>query len=335
MENRHVVSRARPFASLLARWESILVLIFVAVILFNSIASPYFLNPTNLLDTTFSFVEKALIALPMTLGIIMGDIDISVAGILALSSLVMGALSSAGAGTTVLVAAGLGTGFVAGFLNGLLATRFSIPMIAVTIGGISLYRGIAYAALGDQAFTKYPAPFAFFGQGYIPGTHIPFELIVFVVCAVLFGVLLHRTTFGRRVYAIGNNPVAARFSGVRVQQMRLVVSCLTGTMSGLAGILLTSRIGSTRPNIASGWEMEVITTVVLGGVAITGGKGNMVGVILGIFLLGFLRFGMGLINVPGIVQSIFSGVLLIFAILLPGFVARRQEGARLRRTREA
>lgn len=334
MENKYV-SRARPFASLLARWESILVLIFVTVILFNSIASPYFLNPTNLLDTTFSFVEKGLIALPMTLGIIMGDIDISVAGILALTSLVMGALSSAGAGTTVLVAAGLGTGFAAGFLNGLLATRFGIPMIAVTIGGISLYRGIAYAALGDQAFTKYPAPFAFFGQGYVPGTHIPFELIVFVVFAVLFGVLLHRTTFGRRVYAIGNNPVAARFSGVRVQQMRLVVSCLTGTMAGLAGILLTSRIGSTRPNIASGWEMEVITTVVLGGVAITGGKGNMVGVILGIFLLGFLRFGMGLINVPGIVQSIFSGVLLIVAILLPGFVARRQEGARLRRTREA
>jgi rhamnose transport system permease protein len=280
-------------------------------------------------------VEKGLIALPMTLGIIMGDIDISVAGIIALASLVMGALSSVGAGTVELVAAGLGTGLVAGFMNGLLATRFGIPMIAVTIGGISLFRGIAYAALGDQAFTKYPESFAFFGQGYVPGTHIPFELIVFVVCAVLFGILLHRTTFGRRVYAIGNNAIAARFSGVRVQRMRLAVSCLTGLMSGLAGILLTSRIGSTRPNIASGWEMEVITTVVLGGVAITGGKGNMGGVILGIFLLGFLRFGMSLINVPGNVQNIFSGVLLILAILLPGYVTRRQERARLARTREA
>jgi rhamnose transport system permease protein len=325
----------RALGSLLARWESILVLIFIVVVAFNSVASPYFLNPTNLLDTTFSFVEKGLIALPMTLGIIMGDIDISVAGIIALASLVMGALSSVGAGTGALVAAGLGTGLVAGLMNGLLATRFGIPMIAVTIGGISLFRGIAYAALGDQAFTKYPESFAFFGQGYVPGTHIPFELVVFVLCAVLFGILLHRTTFGRRVYAIGNNAIAARFSGVRVKRMRLAVSCLTGLMSGLAGILLTSRIGSTRPNIASGWEMEVITTVVLGGVAITGGRGNMGGVILGIFLLGFLRFGMGLINVPGNVQNIFSGVLLILAILLPGYVGRRQEQARLARTREA
>jgi rhamnose transport system permease protein len=326
----------RPGAGIRAlagRWESILVLIFVAVIVFNSLASPYFLNPANLLDTTFSFVEKALIALPMTLGIIMGDIDISVAGIIALASLVMGLLSGAGAGTGILVAAGLGTGLAAGLLNGLLATRFGIPMIAVTIGGISLFRGIAYAVLGDQAFTKYPQPFAFFGQGYLPGTHIPFELLVFAVCAVIFGLLLHRTTFGRRVYAIGNNPVAARLSGVPVQRMRLIVSCLTGLMSGLAGILLTSRIGSTRPNIASGWELEVITTIVLGGVAITGGRGHIVGVILGIFLLGFLKFGMGLINVPGNVQNIFAGVLLILAILIPGYVARAQERARLRRTR--
>jgi len=324
----------RTLASLLARWETILVFIFIAVIVFNSVASPYFLNPTNLLDTTFSFVEKGLIALAMTLGIIMGDIDISVAGIIALASLVMGALSSIGAGPAALVAAGLGTGLAAGFLNGLLATGFGIPMIAVTIGGISLFRGIAYAALGDQAFTKYPPAFAFLGQGYIPGTPVPFELLVFVVFAVLFIVLLHRTTFGRRVYAIGNNPVAARFSGVRVQRTRLAVSCITGFMAGLASVLLTSRIGSTRPNIAEGWEMEVITTVVLGGVAITGGRGKMGGVILGIFLLGFLKFGMGLINVPGDVQNIFSGVLLILAILLPGLVARRQEAAGLRKTRD-
>jgi rhamnose transport system permease protein len=318
---------------LLGRWEFILVLIFVVVIVFNSLASPYFLNSANLLDTTYSFMEKALIALPMTLGILMGDIDISVAGIIALASLVMGALSSAGAGTGILVAAGLGTGLAAGLLNGLLATRFGIPMIAVTIGGISLFRGIAYAALGDQAFTRYPRSFAFFGQGYIPGTHVPFELALFAACALIFGLLLHRTTFGRRVYAIGNNATAAQFSGVRVQRMRLIVSCLTGLMCGLAGILLTSRIGSTRPNIASGWELEVITTIVLGGVAITGGRGNIAGVILGIFLLGFLKFGMGLINVPGNVQNIFSGVLLILAILIPGSVASAQQEARLRRTR--
>jgi rhamnose transport system permease protein len=334
MEPLKSPARGRSFLARIGRWESILGLIFVAVIVFNSFASPYFLNPTNLLDTTFTFVEKGLIALPMTLGIILGDIDISVEGIIALCSLVMGALSQLGAGTEVLVIAGLLVGLAAGLLNGLLATRFAIPMIAVTIGGVSLFRGIAYAALGDQAYTKYPASFAFFGQGYIPGTHIPFELIVFVVFAVLFGLLLHRTTFGRNVYAIGNNSTAARFSGVRVERMRVVVSCLTGLMSGVAAILLTSRIGSTRPNIANGWAMEIITTVVLGGVAITGGRGNIGGVILGIFLLGFLKFGMGLINVMGTVQNIFSGVLLIVAILLPGWVAQRQERARLKITRE-
>ncbi len=321
--------------SFFSRWEAILLFIFAAVVVFNSIASPYFLNPASLLDTTFNFTEKALIALPMTLGIILGDIDISVAGIVALSSLVMGALSATGAGTGALVAAGLGTGLAAGLLNGLLATRFGIPMIAVTIGGISLFRGLAYAALGDKAFTRYPAPFAWFGQGYLPGTHVPFELLLFVLFAALFGVLLHLTPFGRKVYAIGNNATAARFSGVKVERIRLTVSCLTGLMSGLAGILLTSRIGSTRPNIASGWEMEVITTVVLGGVAITGGKGNIFGVFLGIFLLGFLRFGMGLINVPGNVQNIFSGALLLLAILLPGWVGARQERRRLRQERSA
>jgi rhamnose transport system permease protein len=243
-------------------------------------------------------------------------------------------LFSAGAGTPVLIVAGLGTGFCAGLLNGVLATRFAIPMIAVTIGGISLFRGIAYAALGDQAFTRYPASFSFLGQGYVPGTHIPFELVLFAVIAALFGLLLHRTTFGRRVFAIGNNAEAARFSGVRVQRMRLAVSCLTGTMAGLAGILLTSRIGSTRPNIAGGWEMEAITTVVLGGVAITGGKGKISGVILGIFLLGFLKFGMSLVNIPSNVQSIISGALLILAILLPEYVAGRQRKAALERTRD-
>lgn len=322
-----------PVRAFFSRWEAILLVIFVVVVIFNSFASPYFLDPANLLDTTFNFTEKALVALPMTLGIILGDIDISVAGIIALASLVMGALSSAGAGAGVLVIAGLATGLAAGALNGFLATRFAIPMIAVTIGGISFFRGIAYAALGDKAFTAYPPAFSYFGQGYIPATHVPFELVFFAVCAVFFGLLLHRTAFGRRVYAIGNNSVAARFSGVPVERIRLTVSCLTGLMCGAASILLTSRIGSTRPNIASGWEMEVITTIVLGGVAITGGKGNMVGVILGVFLLGFLRFGMGLINVPGNVQNIFSGVLLILAILLPGSMGILQERRRLRQER--
>jgi len=323
----------RPALSLLLRWEAILLAMFIAVIVVNSFLTPYFLDARNLLDNTFNFTEKAIIALPLTLGIILGDIDISVAGIIALVSLVMGAGSAAGAGSAFLVATGLATGLAAGLLNGLLATRFGIPNIAVTIGSMSLYRGIAYAVLGDKAFTKYPKSFAFFGQGYIPGTPIPFELVLFAALAVIFGLLLHRTTFGRKVYAIGNNAVGTRFSGVAVNRIRLTVSCLIGLMSAVAGILLTSRIGSTRPNIASGWELEVITTVVLGGVAITGGRGNLGGVIIGIFLLGYLKFGMGLLNVPGNVMNIASGLLLFLAILLPGWVQRIQERSRLSQAR--
>jgi len=321
-------------AALLMTWEVILFLIFVVVVIVNSYLSPYFLDLFNILDTTFNFMEKAIVALPMILVIICGDIDISVAGIIALSSLLMGMVSAAGAPTGVVVLVGLGTGLSAGALNGFLITRVGIPAIAVTIGSMSLFRGISYAVLGDQAYTKYPESFAFFGQGYIGNTIIPFELVLFIVLAIVFGLLLHRTTFGRKVYAIGNNPISARFSGVRVNRIRWGVFSLTGTMSGLAAILLTSRIGSTRPNIASGWELEIITTVVLGGVAISGGKGNILGVIIGIFLIGFLKFGMGLINVPGKVMNIVIGFLLIFAIMLPGYIRALRDRSLLKRQRE-
>jgi rhamnose transport system permease protein len=326
----------RPAGSLgvldaLTKWEVILLLIFLVVIAVSASISPYFLDLFNIMNTTFNFMEKALVALPITLVILCGDIDISVAGIMALSSLLMGAASAAGAGSAMLVLIGLGTGLAAGFLNGFLIVRFSIPSIAVTIGSMSLFRGIAYAVLGDKAYTRYPRPFAYLGQGYIGDSAVPFELVLFVVLAVVFGLLLHRTTFGRKVYAIGNNATAARFSGVPVHGMRLLIFCLSGLMSGLASVLLTSRIGSTRPNIAEGWELEIITTVVLGGVAISGGQGNILGVIISIFLIGFLKFGMGLINVPGVVMNIVIGFLLIIAILLPGSVGRLRNRFLLRR----
>ncbi|MEW5818078.1 MAG: ABC transporter permease [Spirochaetota bacterium] len=320
--------------NILMKWEAILLFIFIIIVIINANLSPYFLDLFNILDTTSNFIEKAIIALPMILVIICGDIDISVAGIIALSSLSMGMASAAGAGTGVLVLIGLGTGFAAGFLNGFLITRFGIPSIAVTIGSMSLFRGLAYAVLGDKAFTVYPKSFAYFGQGYLGHTIIPFELMLFAVLAVIFGLLLHKSTFGRKVYAIGNNAVSARFSGIPVNRIRWIIFSLTGFMSGFSSILLTSRIGSTRPNIASGWELEIITTVVLGGVAISGGKGNMFGVIIGIFLIGFLKFGMGLINVPGKVMNIVIGFLLIIAIMLPDYVGNARDRLLLKRQRE-
>ncbi|MDA8426529.1 MAG: ABC transporter permease [Treponema sp.] len=328
-------TRAHSLRNLATQWEMLLVYLLVAVFLVNSFISPYFLNAPNLLDSTFNFMEKAIMALPMMLVIICGDIDISVASNLALTSVFMGMASAAGAHTPVLILVGLVVGSALGWFNGMLITRFAIPSIAVTIGTLSLYRGIASVILGDGAYTVYPRSFAYFGQGYIPGTHVPFELVLFAVLAAGTGFLLHKTSFGRRVYAIGNNQTTTRFSGVNVDRYRLIAFTLNGLAAGIASILLTSRVGSTRPNIATGWELDVITTVVLGGVAITGGRGKIWGVALGVFLLGFLQFGMGLVNIPGQVMNIADGFILIIAIMAPELIRRGRAKASLSARRAA
>ncbi len=311
------------------RWETILLAVAAAIFLFNSLASPFFLNPWNLSDATFNFTEKAIIAFAMALLIVAGEIDLSVASIIAIASTAMGAAATAGAGTPALVVIGLAVGLVAGAFNGFIVTRFQIPSIVVTIGTMSLFRGIAYVVLGDQVYRTYPPSFAWFGQGYVWWV-FSFEFALFLVLAVIFGIILHLTVFGRRIYVIGNNPVAAQFSGVRVNRIRFILFLLTGLTSGIAAILLTSRIGSTRPTIATGYELEVVTMVVLGGVNILGGSGTIPGVVIAAFVMGLVTFGFGLLNVPGIVQSIFIGSLLIGVIALPivaGRIARRWRAA--------
>ena len=305
-----------PLKSALFSWQTLLLLVAVAIFVANSLASPYFLSPWSLSDATFNFTEKALIALAMALLIISGEIDLSVAAIIALASTAMGFALQFGADTPVLVAIGIGTGLACGAFNGFLVTRLGLPSIVVTIGTMSLFRGIAFIVLGDQAFKGYPASFAFFGQGYVWWV-ISFEFVLFLAAALIYYVLLHRTNFGRRIFAIGNNQVAAQFSGVRVGRVKFVLFCLAGLMSGIAAVLLTSRLGSTRPSIAQGWELEVITMVVLGGVSIIGGAGSITGVVIAAFIMGLVTFGLGLLNVPGIVMSIVIGALLILVIALP------------------
>ena len=316
----------RPLVSLVFSWEALLVLVAVAIFVANSFASPYFLDAWSLSDLTFNFTEKGLIALAMALLIISGEIDLSVAAIVALASTLMGMAVQAGVGTPGLVLIGILSGLGCGAFNGLLVTRFGLPSIVVTIGTMSLFRGIAFIILGDQAYKGYPASFAFFGQGYVWWV-VSFELVLFLAAALVYGFLLHRTSFGRRIFAIGNNPVAAQYSGVRVGRIKFVLFCLTGLMAGIASVLITSRLGSTRPSIAQGYELEVITMVVLGGVSILGGAGSIMGVVLAAFIMGLVTFGLGLLNVPGIVMSIFIGLLLITVIALP-IVWRRIKGGR-------
>jgi rhamnose transport system permease protein len=313
----------RRLADVLLRWESILVFLLIAVFFMNTRLSPYFFDFYNLSDATFNFSEKAILALAMALLIIVRDIDLSIAAIVALCSLAMGLAAKAGAPTPALIGLGLGVGVLCGAFNGALVTAFSLPSIVVTIGTMSLFRGIAQVTLGDQALTKYPASFQAIGQGYISDRlQIPISFVLFLVLAVIFGVVLHRTTIGRRMFAMGANPTAALFSGIPVNRIRFWLFVLMGLMAGLAAVLLTGRIGSTRPNIALGFELDVITMVVLGGVSISGGAGGILGVVLAVFVLGMTTFGLSLINVPGIVISILNGGLLIVSIAAPALVNR-------------
>lgn len=322
VQNRVIPDRLTSSFSRAARsWETLLFVVAVAIFIVNSFASPYFLDPWNLSDATLNFTEKAMIAFAMAMLIIAGDIDLSVAAIIALASTAMGMAMTAGVGVPGLVVVGLFTGLACGAVNGFLVAGIGLPSIVVTIGTMSLFRGISYIVLGDKAFTGYPPEFAYFGQGYVWWV-FSFELVLFAVMAAIFWALLHRTNFGRTVYAIGNNPTAALFSGIRVNRVRFILFLLTGVMSGIAAVCLTSRLGSTRPSIATGWELEVVTMVVLGGVNILGGSGTIPGVVLAAFVMGLVTFGFGLLNVPGIVMSIFIGLLLIGVIALPRMWAR-------------
>lgn len=322
---RPMVADAAPrsLVERLLRWESILILLLIAVVAGNTAISPYFLDLYNLSDATYNFSEKAIVALPMALLIIVREIDLSVAAIIAVASLATGLAAQAGAPLPVLLLTGPLVGLACGLFNGFLVTRLALPSIVVTIGTMSLFRGIAQVVLGDQVINRYPSNYTALGQNYlIDWPPLPWSFVIFLTFAVVFAVVLHRTALGRKLYAIGNNPTAARFSGIPVDRIRFWLFVTTGTLAGLAAMLLTARIGSTRPNIALGWELEIITMVILGGVSIAGGSGTIPGVVLAIFILGLITFGLSLINVPGIVISVILGCLLIASIAVPIVIRR-------------
>lgn len=312
----------------LLRWEVILCALLVLVFVANAMATPWFLDIYNLADATYNFSEKAIIALPMALLILTREIDLSVGAMVALSALAVGVMAGQGAGPAVLVATGLGTGLLCGMFNGLLVTRIGVPSIVITIGTMSLFRGIAQVSLGDQALTSFPPGFTALGQSYlVKWPPLPLSFALFLVLAVIFTVFLHRTAAGRRLFAIGANPTAALFSGIDVARTRFWLFALSGLLSGLAGALLAARFGVVRPNAALGWELDVITMVIFGGVAIAGGAGSIPGVVLSAFVLGFATFGLALLNVPGIVITVLLGLLLIISIATP-LVLRRLIGVR-------
>jgi rhamnose transport system permease protein len=312
----------RSFLSKFQRWEWMLVALILLDVFVNTRLSPFFLDARNLSRTSSDFMEIGLMMLPMVFIIITGNIDLSVASNMGMSASFMGLLHNMGMDIWAAALAGLLIGTLGGLLNGYLVARVRLPALVVTLGTYAFFRGIAYGFLGDQAARGYPAAFTYFGQGKVFGMLVPFSVALFIVLAVIFGLVLHRTTFGRYLYAIGNNENATLYSGVPVARIKLIIYTLSGFMAALAGLILAARFGSTRPDIGTGLELSVITAVVLGGVDINGGKGTMLGATLSLFLIGLMRFGMGLLNIQGQVQGIVIGFLLILSILLPGVAQR-------------
>lgn len=322
---RYDVLDKEPFrwSEFFLRWEFILALLLIGVMIMGTVISPYFLDMWTLSDATFNFSEKAIVALPMALLILTREIDLSVAAIIALASLAMGLCAGLGYGPWTLAAVGLIVGLLCGLFNGVLVTKIGLPSIVVTIGTMSLFRGLAQVVLGDQAVTTYPPGFSTVGQGYfLKWPPVAYSFALFLSLALVFAVVLHRTATGRKMFAIGNNPTAALFSGIAVDRVKLALFGLTGLMAGLAAVILTSRIGSTRSNIALGWELDIITMVILGGVSISGGVGSIGGVVLAVFVLGLGTLALSLINVPGIVISVMMGLLLIVSIAAPIIIRR-------------
>lgn len=308
---------SKPLQNIIVRWESLLVALIIVASIIGSMMSPFFLNGDNLLRTVSDFMEIGIMMLPMIFIIVTGNIDLSVASTLGLSASLMGWLYMGGWNIWLAVLVALIVSIFAGLLNGVLIARLKLPALAVTLGTLSFYRGLAYVLLGDQAARDYPPAFTYLGQGTLGDTRIPFSLLVFAVFAILFGLVLHKTTFGRYLFAIGNNEAAARYSGVPVERIKIIIFVLSSVMAAIAGFILAARFGSTRPDIGSGLELTVITVTVLGGISIFGGSGTLGGAVLALLLVGILRFAMGLVNIQGQVQDIVIGSLLILSILLP------------------
>ncbi|MDR2314003.1 MAG: ABC transporter permease [Spirochaetaceae bacterium] len=299
----------------LFQWEWLLVVVFIVINVINSLLSPYYLDSNTFLNTPRSFLDKAFIVLPMMLVIILGNIDISVGSIVALNSVLMAVIYNAGLPMGAAIVAALLIGAALGGINGLLQVKFpELPAMIITLSTMTIYRGLAYVILQDQASGGFPKWFSFLAWGNVG----PFPLIciVFVVAALIFGLVLHCTSFGRLVYGMGNNLKACKYSGIRTDRIILTVGLLTGLMSAVCAVFLTSRMGSTRPNIAQGYELDVIAMVVLGGVSTSGGAGRIAGPLLAIFIIGFLNYGLGLVNVSAQMILIVLGLLLVMSVLI-------------------
>lgn len=295
------------------------VLVFAALIAVILIAAFTTANFANTRTVTYLLLDTAAImmmAFPMTMVMITGDIDLSVGSMVGLSSATVGFMLMNGAPFVLAAVAAIVVGIVGGVVNGLLVTRMGLPALAVTIGTMALYRGVAVGMLGTTAVTEFPKFWTDLAKATIGNTGIPVVVILLVILFAIFGTILHFTPFGRGIYAIGLSKEAAAFSGFNVERTRLMLFVFSGAIAALAGIYYTLRYGSARGDTGTGLELQVIAAVVLGGVSVFGGIGVMSGSVAGVLLIGVIASALRLHGVTSDVISIVTGLLLILSVMI-------------------
>ena len=304
------------------RWELFLVVVLIAVFFVNISLSEFYLSERNFVNMFQLSIEKLIVVVIMTFVIVNGEIDLSVASLMAFSACVLAALHEAGSVPFALaVVIALAAATAAGAIQGWFVAYMGLPSLVVTLAGLIGWRGAGRILVEDRSIGDFPEWFENLGQEALIG-RFTFALIFFAVLIVVAGIVLHRTAFGRAVFVIGNNANVARYSGLNVARDKLAIMTTSGFFAGLAGVLFAARLGSIRGDLATGFELDIITIVLLGGVSIFGGSGTMVGVALAILVVLNLRNGLGLGNIDQNTQTGVIGVLLILAVLVPNLFAR-------------
>ncbi|MCX6065406.1 MAG: ABC transporter permease [Chloroflexi bacterium] len=311
-------------------WETLLLVLLIVIVAVNAGQTTFYLQPENQINLFQLSIEKIIVALVMTFIIINAEIDLSVASIMGLAACTAAFLWTNKLPMELCILGGLLSGVAAGFFNGFMVSKVGLPSLVVTLAGMIGFRGLARVLLEDRSVTGFPEWFNNMGQQPILGP-FPLALIVFFILLVIAIVILQYSGFGRLVYVIGNNKDVARFSGVNVRRVKMVLYIASGFVAALAGLLYMARLGAVRGDTGLGFELDVITMVLLGGVSIFGGSGSIWGVLLSILIILNLRNGMGLANISGNTQTGVIGVLLILSVLVPNF-ARGMRAAWNRRT---
>jgi len=302
------------------KWESVLVLFIITSVVLGWVLSPYFLNTENLLNQSRSFIVVGFLALGLAPIVITGDLDLSGESILALCAVILGLLFEQGVNVWVASFIVIIVGSIIGLLNGVLTAVLGLPSLVVTLASLISFRGLAYVILEDRPIVGFPEPFIALGNGNIGSTLIPQSLIAFGIVSIIIFVMVHFTIWGRRLYAIGRNSASAALSGVPVRRIRISAFILSGALAGCASILLAARYASVRADVATGLLLSVLTVVLLGGISIFGGSGNLPGVVLSLILVGLIQNGMSLANIAEEAQYLFIGVLLIASVIIPRLI---------------